>query len=109
MGQAVGNRADFAIVTNDNPRSEDPRLIVNAIEAGLAQTNGAYAVELDRARAIEQAVSRAETGDIVLVLGKGHEPYQIIGRETLPFDDRVEARRALGLRRARTGGGAWQA
>ena len=109
MGQAVGSRADFAIVTNDNPRSEDPRLIARAIETGLAQTSGVYEVELDRARAIEQAVSRAEPGDIVLILGKGHEPYQIIGRETQPFDDRVEARRALGLRRARTGGGPWQA
>ncbi len=107
MGQAVGSRADYAIVTNDNPRSEDPRAIASAIEAGLTPTNGAYEVELDRAKAIERAVLMAGPEDVVLIAGKGHEPYQIIGQETTEFDDRVEARRALALRR-RTGG-AWQA
>ncbi len=106
MGQAVGNRADYAIVTNDNPRSEEPRAIANAIELGLARTKGAYEVELDRAQAIERAVLMAGPGDVVLVAGKGHEPYQIIGTETHAFDDRVEARRALALRRR---AGTWQA
>jgi UDP-N-acetylmuramoyl-L-alanyl-D-glutamate--2,6-diaminopimelate ligase len=108
MGQAVGSRADYAIITNDNPRSEDPRLIAGAIEVGLKSTAGAYEVELDRARAIERAVRMAEPNDVVLIAGKGHEPYQIIGAETHAFDDRVEARRALGLRRAQ-GGGTWPA
>ena len=107
MGQAVGSRADYAIVTNDNPRSEDPLVIARAIEAGLAQTNGAYEVELDRAKAIERAVLMAGPEDVVLIAGKGHEPYQIIGSETHDFDDRVEARRALALRRER--GATWQA
>ena len=66
-----------------------------------------YEVELDRARAIELAVSRAGAGDVVLIAGKGHEPYQLIGDQTLPFDDRIEARRALAMRRSR--GGAWPA
>jgi UDP-N-acetylmuramoyl-L-alanyl-D-glutamate--2,6-diaminopimelate ligase len=107
MGQAVGSRADYAIVTNDNPRSEDPAAIARAVEAGLQQTSGAYEVELDRAKAIERAVLMAGPEDVVLIAGKGHEPYQIIGAETRDFDDRVEARRALLLRRRR--GGAWQA
>jgi UDP-N-acetylmuramoyl-L-alanyl-D-glutamate--2,6-diaminopimelate ligase len=109
MGQAVGSRADYAIVSNDNPRSEDPRAIAAAVEAGLKQTQGQYEVVLDRAQAIERAVLLAGPGDVVLVAGKGHEPYQIIGGETLAFDDRVEARRALALRRARRAGGAWPA
>ena len=107
MGQAVGGRADYAIVTNDNPRSEEPGAIAAAVELGLRQTSGAYEVELDRARAIDRAVALAGPGDVVLIAGKGHEPYQIIGHETHQFDDRVEARRALLTRRAR--GGAWPA
>ena len=107
MGRAVGSRADYAFVTNDNPRSEEPQVIAAAIETGLAQTSGAYEVELDRARAIERAVLSAGSGDVVLIAGKGHEAYQIVGSERHEFDDRVEARRALRLRRERVG--AWPA
>jgi UDP-N-acetylmuramoyl-L-alanyl-D-glutamate--2,6-diaminopimelate ligase len=107
MGQAVGSRADYALVTNDNPRSEDPRSIAAAIEVGVRQTSGAYEVELDRAKAIERAVLMAGPKDVVLIAGKGHEPYQIIGAQKHEFDDRVEARRALALRRQR--GGTWRA
>jgi UDP-N-acetylmuramoyl-L-alanyl-D-glutamate--2,6-diaminopimelate ligase len=108
MGEAVGRGADFAIVTNDNPRSEDPRAIADAIIPGLERTEARYEVELDRKKAIERAVIGAEPGDVVLIAGKGHEPYQIIGSTTLAFDDRVEARGALEVRRARrsTKGGA---
>ncbi|WP_437601522.1 UDP-N-acetylmuramoyl-L-alanyl-D-glutamate--2,6-diaminopimelate ligase [Sorangium sp. So ce590] len=101
MGEAVSLAADVAIVTNDNPRSEDPRAIAGAILPGLAAGRARVVVELDRARAIERAVLDAEPGDLVLIAGKGHEPYQIIGGVTLPFDDRDEARRALAARRAR--------
>jgi UDP-N-acetylmuramoyl-L-alanyl-D-glutamate--2,6-diaminopimelate ligase len=104
MGEAVGQLADVAIVTNDNPRSEDPRAIADAILPGLAGGKAEVVVELDRRRAIERAVLDAAPGDVVLVAGKGHEPYQIIGATTLPFDDREEARRALALRRARRQG-----
>ncbi|WP_437837541.1 UDP-N-acetylmuramoyl-L-alanyl-D-glutamate--2,6-diaminopimelate ligase [Sorangium sp. So ce1153] len=102
MGEAVGRAADVAIVTNDNPRSEDPRAIADAILPGLVGGRARVVVELDRARAIERAVLEAEPGDLVLIAGKGHEPYQIIGDVTLPFDDRDEARRALAARRARS-------
>jgi UDP-N-acetylmuramoyl-L-alanyl-D-glutamate--2,6-diaminopimelate ligase len=98
MGEAVGTRADVAIVTNDNPRSEDPRAIADAILPGLAGRRAQVIVELDRRHAIERAVIGAEPGDVVLIAGKGHEPYQLIGATTLPFDDRDEARRALAIR-----------
>jgi UDP-N-acetylmuramoyl-L-alanyl-D-glutamate--2,6-diaminopimelate ligase len=102
MGDAVGRQAHRAIVTNDNPRSEEPEAIAAAIVPGLARHGIPFEVELDRACAIERAVTRAAAGDVVLVAGKGHEPYQIIGSERRDFDDRVEARRALARRRGGT-------
>jgi UDP-N-acetylmuramoyl-L-alanyl-D-glutamate--2,6-diaminopimelate ligase len=114
MGEAVARGADRAIVTNDNPRSEDPSAIAAAILPGLAGLvsgheraagEGArYEIELDRRRAIERAVLEAAAGDVVLIAGKGHEPYQIIGATTHAFDDRDEARRALAMRRGARGG-----
>jgi UDP-N-acetylmuramoyl-L-alanyl-D-glutamate--2,6-diaminopimelate ligase len=101
MGAAVGKGADRAIVTNDNPRSESPEAIAAQILPGLAPHQKPYTVELDRARAIHDAVLSAEPGDVILVAGKGHETYQIIGRVTHDFDDRQVAREALALRRAR--------
>lgn len=121
MGEAVALGADMAVITNDNPRSEDPKVIAAPIEAALvargmqraqhfndpnvSSTMNAfrsYVVELDRSEAIRIAVRQASAGDVVLIAGKGHEDYQIVGSEKLPFDDRVEARRALASR----GGGA---
>ena len=99
MGAAVAHGATRAIVTSDNPRSEDPLAIVRAIEPGFASSSTPYDVELDRARAIEKAVLGARPGDAVVLAGKGHETEQIVGAERRPFDDRVEARRALELRR----------
>lgn len=104
MGSAVARLADVAIVTNDNPRSEDPLAIVDAILPGLQGGSAHLVVELDRRRAIELAVLGADPGDVVLIAGKGHEAYQIIGSVTAPFDDRHEARRALGERRDARGG-----
>jgi UDP-N-acetylmuramoyl-L-alanyl-D-glutamate--2,6-diaminopimelate ligase len=101
MGEAAGRLADLAIVTNDNPRSEDPRAIADAILVGLRRGSARIEVELDRRRAIERAVIEAAPGDRVLIAGKGHEPYQITGAITVPFDDRDEARRALAIRRQR--------
>lgn len=103
MGDAVGRGADYAIISNDNPRSEEPEAIAQAIEPGLAAHGIPYETILDRARAIERAVDLAEPRDVVLVAGKGHEPYQILGDVTRRFDDRVEVRRALALRRERLG------
>ncbi|HEY0468967.1 MAG TPA: UDP-N-acetylmuramoyl-L-alanyl-D-glutamate--2,6-diaminopimelate ligase, partial [Polyangiaceae bacterium] len=107
MGAAVGRLADYAYLTNDNPRSEDPRAIAKAVEVGLREMDAKYEVELDRARAIARALSQDGAGAVVLIAGKGHEPYQLIGDRTLPFDDRSEARRALAARRLR--GGSWPA
>ena len=99
MGAAVSRRADHAVVTNDNPRSEDPRSIADAIERGMTGDGLDYVVELDRSAAISVAISKARPGDVVLVAGKGHEPYQILGENVIDFDDRVEARQALARRR----------
>jgi UDP-N-acetylmuramoyl-L-alanyl-D-glutamate--2,6-diaminopimelate ligase len=103
MGDAVGRGADVAIVTNDNPRSEQPQAIVDAILPGLSPHRIDHQVELDRAKAIDRAIAEADAGDVVLIAGKGHEPYQLIGAERRLFDDRVEARRALARRRERLG------
>lgn len=101
MGDAVGRGATWALITNDNPRTEDPQRIADAIEPGLRSQGIPYEVVLDRALAIERAVLGAAPGDVVLIAGKGHEPYQIFGTVKRPFDDREQARRALAQRRER--------
>lgn len=99
MGEAAGRGADFCIVTNDNPRSEAPRAIADAIVPGLRASGARFDIELDRSWAIERAVLEAAPGDVVVIAGKGHEPYQILGDKTVAFDDREEAHRALDARR----------
>jgi len=110
MGKAAAEKADIVVVTNDNPRGEAPEAIAAAIvdgvhEAGLTAAGGlgdagrGYVVELDRARAIRLAVAAARAGEVVLIAGKGHESYQIIGADQRAFDDRAEARCALRGRR----------
>ena len=101
MGEAVGRAADRAYVTNDNPRSERPEDIIAAITVGLRKTKGRFEIEPDRGRAIDAAIESANRGDVVLIAGKGHETYQIIGNDVFEFDDRVVARRALAARRSR--------
>jgi UDP-N-acetylmuramoyl-L-alanyl-D-glutamate--2,6-diaminopimelate ligase len=103
MGEVAGRLADLVVVTNDNPRSEDPQTIVNAIVPGVLATGARPIVELDRHEAIERAILSADPGDVVLLAGKGHEPYQILGPRTIAFDDREEARSALAKRRAARG------
>jgi len=109
MAQAVARSADCAIATSDNPRTEDPDAILSDVEAGLRSltrcdptallaTPHAYCVLRDRREAIELAIAGAHPDDTVVIAGKGHEDYQIIGREKFPFDDRKEARRALDAR-----------
>jgi UDP-N-acetylmuramoyl-L-alanyl-D-glutamate--2,6-diaminopimelate ligase len=104
MGAAVGSRADVAIVTNDNPRTEDPSAIAAAVVAGVRGAGREPLLELDRRKAIDLAVRSSRAGDVVLVAGKGHEDYQIVGQVKHPFDDRIEARHALAERRAGGGG-----
>ncbi len=82
------------VVTSDNPRTEDPQQILVDVVAGIPQGT-ALTVEVDRAVAIALAIAEAAPGDVVLVAGKGHEDYQILGTSKVHFDDREEAERAL--------------
>jgi UDP-N-acetylmuramoyl-L-alanyl-D-glutamate--2,6-diaminopimelate ligase len=102
MGRIAADLADVAIVTNDNPRSENPSAIIAEVTAG--DPAGRLLVEPDRGAAIRMAVQRAATGDVVLIAGKGHETGQEFADHTEPFDDREEARAALASRKA---DGAW--
>ncbi|MES1210558.1 MAG: UDP-N-acetylmuramoyl-L-alanyl-D-glutamate--2,6-diaminopimelate ligase, partial [Pseudomonadota bacterium] len=111
MGEIAGRDADLAVVTSDNPRSEDPAAIVGQIVEGLRRTGGreltadqlaaagqggrGYHVEVDRRTAIRRAAAAARAGDVLLIAGKGHEDYQIVGSTRLHFDDREEAAAAL--------------
>ena len=88
MGAAAERLADRVIVTDDNPRTEDPERIVASIVAGMRRPQAAVVIR-DRRAAIRHALAEAEAGDIVLIAGKGHEDYQIIGAERLPFSDRT--------------------
>jgi UDP-N-acetylmuramoyl-L-alanyl-D-glutamate--2,6-diaminopimelate ligase len=103
MGEVAGRLADEVIVTSDNPRSEEPGVIAAAVAAGVRAAGASPSVELDRHKAIELAIGSASTGDVVLVAGKGHEAYQIVGQVKHPFDDRVVARHALAQRRQHRG------
>lgn len=97
MGAVAARLADITVLTSDNPRSEDPARIIADIEAGLFAAGAApcYRVVPDRAEAIALAVSLARPGDVVLIAGKGHETVQVVGDQTLPFDDRTVARECL--------------
>ena len=104
MGAAAGARSDLAIVTSDNPRTEDPFLILRAIEPSVAQhlpladvrkAARGYQVVEDREAAIQLAISIAQPGDTVLIAGKGHEDYQVRGTQKVRFDDREQARTAI--------------
>ena len=101
MGRAVAEAADEIFVTSDNPRTEEPQSIIDDILHGLDGAELRVHIDLDRRSSIEQAIARAPAGACVLIAGKGHEDYQLIGSQVLPFDDRVEARRALQMRRLR--------
>jgi UDP-N-acetylmuramoyl-L-alanyl-D-glutamate--2,6-diaminopimelate ligase len=95
MGEIAERLSDEIIITDDNPRTEDGDAIVAGIVAGLTRPQVAT-IERDRARAIELAIRRAEARDVVLVAGKGHEDYQIVGLETRHFSDREVVQAALG-------------
>jgi UDP-N-acetylmuramoyl-L-alanyl-D-glutamate--2,6-diaminopimelate ligase len=98
MGEAAGGLSDVVILTSDNPRTEDPEKILADAEEGLRLTGKPYEKIADRRAAIHRAIAEARTGDLILIAGKGHEDYQIIGRETFHFDDKEVAREALGAR-----------
>ena len=109
MAEAVARHSDRTLATSDNPRTEDPLLILRDVEKGLGELervklvaldgrDRSYAVVPDRREAIAHAISIARPEDTVILAGKGHEDYQIVGNVKLPFDDREQARRALSAR-----------
>lgn len=89
MGEISGRIADYTIITSDNPRTEDPQKIVEQIEEGIKKTNGKYEVVVDRVEAIKTAIKMANKRDIIVLAGKGHEPYQEINGVKHPFDERI--------------------
>ncbi|HKS42432.1 MAG TPA: UDP-N-acetylmuramoyl-L-alanyl-D-glutamate--2,6-diaminopimelate ligase [Blastocatellia bacterium] len=99
MGEIAASMSDVAIVTSDNPRTEDPVAIIEEIEVGLKKNGRPYVKLPDRREAIFRAIGEARAGDVVLIAGKGHETYQIIGDRTIHFDDKEVAREALAERK----------
>jgi UDP-N-acetylmuramyl tripeptide synthase len=112
MGQIVASLANICIITSDNPRMEDPMTIIEDIlagvrkqglppyradDAGKSPSARGYIVEPDRALAIDMAIRMSRHWDMILIAGKGHEAYQIVGNQTLPFDDRIIAAKTLEL------------
>ena len=95
MGEAAGSLSDLAVLTSDNPRSEDPILVMNDALVGLQRAGKPYVLEVDREAAIRKALVEAREGDVVVLAGKGHETYQVLKDRTIPFDDREVARRVL--------------
>jgi UDP-N-acetylmuramyl tripeptide synthase len=93
MGRVADENADYSIITSDNPRKEDPAAIIE--EAAKGFRSGHYEKIVDRAEAIARAIELAQPRDIILIAGKGHEPYQEFADHTIPFDDIQVARRAL--------------
>ncbi len=95
MGEVAGSLSDLAVLTSDNPRSEDPIRIMSDAIGGLQKANKTYLTEVDRQAAIRKALAEASDGDVVLIAGKGHESYQVLKDEIIPFDDREVARQVL--------------
>ena len=95
MGEAAGRGSDFVVLTSDNPRSEDPRTVINDALVGLQKSGVKYGVEVDRRKAIVLAIKEAQPGDIVLLAGKGHEKVQVTREGSQPFDDAEVAREVL--------------
>ncbi len=99
MGTVASRLSDLVVITSDNPRSEDPAAIARDIEAGAAAGDTEWITVLNREEAITRAIGEARPGDLVVVAGKGHERYQVVGSRLLPFEDAVVARDALARRR----------
>jgi UDP-N-acetylmuramoyl-L-alanyl-D-glutamate--2,6-diaminopimelate ligase len=103
MGRIAAKHADVVVVTSDNPRSEDPARIAEAVLHGTRGSSARVERILDRAEAIRSAISCAAAADVVVIAGKGHEKTQILGDRVIPFDDVAIARDALGQREGGTG------
>ena len=88
LAEAAGHRADLCILTSDNPGREDPEAILREIDAAFPEGSCPRVIIPDRAEAVAYAVSQAKTGDMILLAGKGHENYQLIGTQKIPYSDR---------------------
>jgi UDP-N-acetylmuramoyl-L-alanyl-D-glutamate--2,6-diaminopimelate ligase len=95
MGAAAAEASDLVVLTSDNPRSEDPLAIMNDALVGIRRFDVPHVIEPDRETAIKRALQEAREGDIVILAGKGHEPYQVLKDRTIDFDDRAVAREVL--------------
>lgn len=95
MGEVSGRVADYTIITSDNPRTEKPEEIINDIEEGIKKTKGQYHKVTDRKEAIKQAIEMANKNDIIVLAGKGHEPYQEVNHVKYPFDERIIVKEIL--------------
>jgi UDP-N-acetylmuramoyl-L-alanyl-D-glutamate--2,6-diaminopimelate ligase len=112
MGAVAARLSDLVIVTSDNPRSEDPSRIIEEVMRGIVMPADRVAPKgqrgtpalgiVDRGEAVEKAIKDARPGDLILLAGKGHEKYQVIGDKDIPFDDVEVARAALARRRSRS-------
>jgi len=98
MGRVAGENSDVVFITSDNPRTEDPQKIIEAIEVGVRASGSEFRSISDRRLAIREAIRQAKTGDVVIIAGKGHENYQIVGNEKFHFDDREVAAEAIAAR-----------
>jgi UDP-N-acetylmuramoyl-L-alanyl-D-glutamate--2,6-diaminopimelate ligase len=108
MGMVAARLSDIVVITSDNPRSEDPNRIIDEIQRGITPDTRRDSEQrllsiADRRAAIAKAIELARSGDLVLIAGRGHEKYQEIGNEVLPFDDAAVAREVLGRRRTNSG------
>jgi UDP-N-acetylmuramoyl-L-alanyl-D-glutamate--2,6-diaminopimelate ligase len=108
MGAVASRLSDVIVMTSDNPRSEEPQRIIDEIQRGITPDTRKDATQqlltiVDRRTAILKAIEVARPGDLILIAGKGHETYQVIGDKTLPFDDVAVARDALTRRRSNSG------
>jgi UDP-N-acetylmuramoyl-L-alanyl-D-glutamate--2,6-diaminopimelate ligase len=107
MGAVAGRLSDLVVITSDNPRTEDPARIIDDIRRGMTpdtQKGGQRVLTIaDRGEAVRKAIALARPGDVVLLAGKGHEKYQVIGERSVPFDDVAEAHEALNRRRSNSG------
>lgn len=101
MGVVATRLSDAVVLTSDNPRSEDPDAIIDDIKRGISRSDTPHLAIVDRAAAIGRAIDDAAAGDVIVIAGKGHERYQVIGLRAAPFDDAVVARAALDARRGR--------
>lgn len=95
MGEVAGEYSDHVIITSDNPRNEDPLKIISEVEIGVKEKNSPYQIIPDRREAINRAISTAKANDVVIIAGKGHETYQIVGGDKFHFDDREVAAESL--------------